>query len=73
MVTYIESLASKLQWHFDIMEKVSTEDERLRETKMFQCLSPCKLFSRLPSDVYQCFDMMGISKGLLSLGRIEKR
>lgn len=34
MVTYIDSLASKFQWHFDIMEKVSTEDERLRGTKM---------------------------------------
>lgn len=64
MVTYIESLASKFQWHFDIMEKVSTEDDRLRGTKMFQCLSPCKLFSRLPSDVYQCFDMIEFQKDL---------
>lgn len=34
MVTYIESLASKFQWHFDIMEKVLTEEERLRGTNM---------------------------------------
>lgn len=38
MEAYIESLASKFQWHFDIMEKVSTEDERLRGTKMVSIL-----------------------------------
>lgn len=64
MVTYIESLASKFQWHFDITEKVSTEDERLRGTKMVSMLVTLLTFSHLPSDVYQCFDMIEFQKDL---------
>lgn len=73
MVTYIESLASKFQWHFDIMEKVSTEDERLRGSKMVSMMVTLLTFLSL---TFRCLSVLWydwISKGLISLGRIEKR
>lgn len=55
MVTYIESLPSKFQWHFDIMEKVSTEDERLRGTKMVSMMVTLLTFLSL---TFRCLSVL---------------
>lgn len=55
MVTYIESIASKFQWHFDIREKVSTEDERLRGTKMVSMMVTLLTFLSL---TFRCLSVL---------------
>lgn len=55
MEAYIESLASKFQWHFDIMEKVSTKKERLRGTKMVSMMVTLLTFLSL---TFRCLSVL---------------